>query len=169
LLNKFKNNNNKIEKNRQKNLLKKNVKIKEEFDDDYDVDFEQNLVVDEENQVYFLAQQSLEPEEKIDYKTVIRKTVDGNWQCLLCFKQTKKTNEIICHVNSHNNACKLCGKCFAGRNSHCYLKKHLQTCSKSKLKPPNFCDFCGKDFKFKCYMQRHMKSCLSRPEKKNYV
>jgi hypothetical protein len=98
--------------------------------------------------------------EKIDHRECVRKTVDGMWQCLLCFRQTKRAHELIQHVNTHNYRCDKCGKCFAGRSGGQRLKHHRLTCM--RIKPSHFCKWCGKAFKWKSQMKRHRKCCLKR-------
>jgi hypothetical protein len=102
--------------------------------------------------------------EKIDYRECVRKTVDGNWQCLLCFRQTQKPNNIIRHVETHNYSCNLCGRCFSGRKAGFALKRHLVACKGGKYskKAKLTCQYCEKTFKFKSRKSRHMLTCLKR-------
>jgi hypothetical protein len=166
-------------RSRKHNLKHKKEKVSEsseEFDSESKrfkeepMDDDDNLYFDEPEQNMTtgdLLNVSMVPKdfnkEIINYRECVRKTVDGNWQCLLCFRQAKKTNNIIDHVKTHNYRCQNCGKCFSGRQASKCLKQHIESCLRKRKGPP-ICDYCGKKFDWMSRMKIHMTTCKQRPK-----
>jgi hypothetical protein len=78
----------------------------------------------------------------------IRQSENGRfWQCLLCFEAKSCQTSILRHVETHYS-CDRCGKCWAGRNTRKFLKRHLKVCERPKpTRKSTICPNCGSDKK----------------------
>jgi hypothetical protein len=99
------------------------------------------------------------------------------FQCLLCFKLSKRHCDVIKHLNSHKNCCAQCGRGFPGTKS-ASLKQHELFCQNKSKKPKlpklpqppktpktvYLCQYCQKAFQFNCRRNCHEAECQKNPK-----